>query len=142
MLPATGPAAAKTGSGCNFTAFSSLIAQYFTTAARQKEASGYVDKMQAAGAFSTVLDGAVDNGFNLLNEIAQTVDNTYNGLGTSGPAATGSTLAQTTIGCMFSNLGTLPDFTLSLDPTSKGAFQVRGGSGNTENPVLARSDLG
>ncbi len=136
---ADGIAAVQTSIECSFTAFNPLIAQYFTTSARQQKASGFVNAMQAGGPFSP---GAVDNGFELLDEIAQTVDSTYNGLGTSGSAATGSSLVQTTISCMYDDLGTLPDFTVSVDPTSKGAFQVRPGIGTDVRPVLARSDVG
>jgi hypothetical protein len=138
---AGGLAATQSGTGCNFTVFNSLIAQYFTSSARQQQASTYVNAMQTAtgGAFS---QGAVDAGFNLLAYIASTVDSTYRGFGTSGPAATGSSLAQATIRCMYDNL-TLPDFTVSVDPASKGAFQVRGGSGDaTTTPVIARRAVG
>jgi hypothetical protein len=135
-----GPAAKPVATGCNFSGFSSLIAQYFTTSGRQQTASGFVNDMQTGGQFST---GAIDGGFNLLALIARTVDSTYNGLGTSGPAATGSSLAQATIRCMYNDLGTLPDFTVSVDPASKGAFQVVGGASDaTNSPVLARTDIG
>jgi len=135
-----GIAAVVTSPACNFSGFNSLIAQYFTNNARKQQASGFVSAMQSAGAFTT---GAVDAGFNLLDEIAQTVDSTYNGLGTSGSAATGNSLARATIACQYNDLGTLPDFTVSLDPASKGAFQVRGGTSDASTtPVLARTDIG
>jgi len=130
-----GIAAVVTSPACNFSGFNSLIAQYFTNNARKQKASGFVNDMQVAG-------GAVDAGFNLLAEIAQTVDSTYNGIGTSGPAATGNSLVRATIPCMFNDLGTLPDFTVSVDPASKGAFQVKGGAGDVSSPVLARTDVG
>jgi hypothetical protein len=132
---AGGLAAVLTSPACNFSGFSPLIAQYFTTSGRKQKASDYVDDMQVAG-------GAVDAGFNLLAEVAQTVDSTYNGLGTSGPASTGNSLVRATIACMYNDLGTLPDFTVSLDPASKGAFQVKGGTGDASPPVLARTDVG
>jgi hypothetical protein len=135
-----GLVAEVTSPGCNFSGFSPLLAQYFTTNARKQKASGYVNAMQSAGAFTT---GAVDAGFNLLAEIAQTVDSTYNGLGTSGPAATGNSLVRATIACQYDDLGALPDFTVSVNPASKGAFQVRGGaSAPGTAPVLARTDVG
>jgi len=131
-----GLAAAVTSPACNFSGFSPLIAQYFTTSARKQKASGYVNDMQVAG-------GAVNAGFNLLAEVAQTVDSTYNGLGTSGPAATGNSLVRATIACMYDDLGALPDFTVSLDPASKGAFQVVGGANDASStPVLARTAVG
>jgi hypothetical protein len=129
-------AAVVTSPACNFSGFNSLIAQYFTNNARKQKASGFVNDMQVAG-------GAVDAGFNLLAEIAQTVDSTYNGLGTSGSTATGNSLVRATIACMFDDLGTLPDFTVSVDPASKGAFQVVGGASDASStPVLARSAIG
>jgi hypothetical protein len=135
-----GIAAVVTSPACNFSGFNPLVAQYFTNNARKQKASGYVTAMQSAGAFTT---GAVDAGFNLLDEIAQTVDSTYNGLGTSGSAATGNSLARATIACQYNDLGTLPDFTVSLDPASTGAFQVRGGTSDASTtPVLARTDIG
>ncbi len=126
-------------SACSFTGMNSLIAQYFTSASLQQEASDRVDDMEAAGAQSAV---ARDNGFSVMALIG-----TASRTGAASSASTGSTLTQELIKCMFdvttsefSGFPTDPRYEFSgpLTPATGGVYYVRGGAADsTSYPVVA-----
>lgn len=125
---------------CSFTTASQLAGSYFTNNDTARVVRGLISDMKSAGAGTTT---ARNVGFDVFVHISKNV-------AADPDVQTGSTLVNELIKCMFTDANAWPltftaatpgpeDFTVALDATQNGAFEVRGGSaGDSLDPVRAR----
>ena len=135
---------AQGGSGfstkCSFPTANQLAGSYFTNNDTARAVRGLITDMKSAGARTPA---ARDIGFDVFVHVSKNV--------TANPdEGTGSALVNEIIKCMFSDPNAWPatytaaipgpeDFTVSLDATLNGAFEVRS-STSDNTPVRARLD--
>lgn len=130
---------------CSFTTASQLAGSYFTNNDTTKLVRSLISSMKSAGAGTAT---ARDLGFDVFVHVSTNV-------AVNPDEVTGSAFVNEIIKCMFTDANaanewpasytaTTPgpeDFTVSLDATQNGAFEVRGGpSDPTTDPVAARLD--
>lgn len=118
---------------CDFKTLSQLATHYFGSA-EAKVVRGIISRMQDSGAFSLT---AKNGGFDVMTHIAANVK-----AGNTG-VADASNMTNGLLACMFNNPADLPptfpeDFTIATNPALHGAYDVRGGGGDSTGPVLSR----
>jgi hypothetical protein len=124
---------------CSFTTANQLAGSYFTNNDTTRVVRGLIGDMKSAGAGTVTARNA---GFDVLMHVSTNV-------AANPDEQTGSALVNELIKCMFTDPNAWPasysapvpgpeDFTVALDATQNGAFEVRGGA-NAE-PARARLD--
>lgn len=119
---------------CDFVAINQLVQSYFSSA-EARVVRDLVRQMQDAGAGS---DTAQNRGFDVMVHIASNVD------ANNPDFADASSLTNALLACMFTSGAELPanfpeDFTVATNPTSHGAYAVRGGTTDPlKDSVLSR----
>ena len=134
------PSGGGFSTNCSFPTANQLAGSYFTNNDTARVVRGLITDMKSAGARTPAARGI---GFDVFEHVSKNV--------TANPdEATGSALVNEIIKCMFSDANAWPatytaaipgpeDFTVSLDATLNGAFEVR--SSTIDNtPVRARLD--
>lgn len=124
---------------CSFTTASQLAGSYFTNNDTVKVVRTLISSMKTAGAGTTT---AASLGFDVFAHVSANIS-------VDPDFTTGSAFVNEIIKCMFTDPNAWPasytaptpgpeDFTIALDATRPGAFDVRGGASDPTSPVLAR----
>lgn len=126
---------------CSFTTASQLAGSYFTNNDTTKLVRSLISSMKSAGAGTAT---ARNLGFDVFVHVSTNV-------AANPDEATGSAFVNEIIKCMFTDASEWPasysatvpgpeDFTIALDATQNGAFEVRGGLTDSPDAVRARVD--
>lgn len=126
---------------CSFTTASQLAGSYFTNNDTAKVVRSLISSMKSAGAGTPT---ATNLGFDVFTHVSANIS-------ADPDFTTGSSFVNEIIKCMFTknNQDAWPasytastpgpeDFTVALDATQDGAFEVRGGGSDSPAAVLAR----
>lgn len=126
---------------CSFTTASQLAGSYFTNNDTTKLIRSLIGDMKTAGAGTAT---ARNLGYDVFVHVSTNV-------AANPDKVTGSAFVNEIIKCMFTDANAWPpsftapvpgpeDFTVALDATQNGAFEVRGGTADSPDPVRARLD--
>jgi hypothetical protein len=126
---------------CSFTTANQLAGSYFTNNDTTRVVRGLIGDMKSAGEGTVTARNA---GFDVLVHVSKNV-------AANTDEQTGSALVNELIKCMFSDPNAWPaaytaavpgpeDFTVALDATLNGAFEVRGGANDSDSAARARLD--
>ena len=126
---------------CSFTTASQLAGSYFTNNDTTRLVRSLISSMKSAGAGTAT---ARNLGFDVFVHVSTSV-------AANPDEVTGSAFVNEIIKCMFTDAGAWPasysapvpgpeDFTVALDATQNGAFEVRGALTDSPDPVRARLD--
>lgn len=141
-MQATAPTASSLA--CDFKALNNLATHYFGSA-EAKVVRSLISQMQTATAFTTA---AQDRGFDVMAHIASNIKRN------NTDVADASNLTNGLLVCMYDpsdvvppglaalpdsfSHGSVEDFSIAVNPTDSGAYDVRGGTSDLTDAVLSR----